>query len=268
MIIKLAEENDLAKWKIIAKDVAIIFGNPTMDIDLEFIEYAKRKIKQKEAFIAFDDMMNDFYGIIGFSKNFNRITWFGVMEKYRNKGIGSQLLYKTLNELDRTKEITVETYRENYIQGQPARYVYKKFGFIETEGNLFDKLGNERCKLSLYPVNNILFWKYLEKLCNENEIIIDRPKGSKHPKYEDMVYVVDYGYIKNTKSMDDGGIDIFVGSNENKEIDSIFCVIDLLKKDSEIKILMGCTKSEKNEIYNLLNNSEYMKAILINRKET
>ena len=113
--------------------------------------------------------------------------------------------------------------------------------------------------------NNVLFWDYLEKLVFENEVIIDRPKGTRHPKYNDMIYIVDYGYIKNTKSMDNNGIDIFVGSNENKKIDSILCVIDLVKKDSEIKVLMGCTEKEKNEIYEFMNNTEYMKAIIINR---
>ena len=270
MIIRLAEENEHEKWKIVAKDVAEIFGNPTMDTDPEFINYTQRKIKQKEAFIAVDEQNNNFFGFIGFSRNFNRITWFGVLEKYRNKGIGSQLLKKALNELDKTKEITVETYRENYIQGQSARKLYKKFGFIETESNLHDSFGNERCKLSIHPMNmqnNTLFWTYLEKLVKENEIIIDRLKGSRHPKYKDIIYVSDYGYLKDTKSMDGGGIDIFMGSNETKEIDSILCVVDLLKKDSEIKILIGCTEIEKVEIHNFLNNSEYMKAILINRIE-
>ena len=149
MIIRFAEENEIEKWKIVAKDVAEIFGNPTMDNDPEFIDYAQRKIKQKEALIAVDDKDNEFFGFIGFSKHFNRITWFGVLEKYRNKGVGSKLLEKALNELDKTKEITVETYRENYIPGQPARYVYKKYGFMEIEYNLFDNFGNERCKLSI-----------------------------------------------------------------------------------------------------------------------
>jgi ribosomal protein S18 acetylase RimI-like enzyme len=120
-----------------------------MDTDTEFIDYAKRKIEQKESLIAVDDMDKEFFGFIGFSRHFNRITWFGVLEKYRNKGIGSKLLEMALKELDKTKEITVETYRENFIPGQPARYVYKKYGFIETENNLFDSFGNERCKLSI-----------------------------------------------------------------------------------------------------------------------
>jgi inorganic pyrophosphatase len=105
----------------------------------------------------------------------------------------------------------------------------------------------------------------LEKIVNKNGIIIDRPKGTKHPKYNNMLYVVDYGYIKNTKSMDNSGINIFVGSDNNKKIDVIICIIDLLKKDSEIKILMGCTEEGKTKIYNFFNDSEYMKAIMVRR---
>jgi inorganic pyrophosphatase len=110
-----------------------------------------------------------------------------------------------------------------------------------------------------------LFWEYLDKIVKFNEIIIDRPKGTKHPKYEKMVYIVDYGYIKNTKSMDGGGIDVFVCSDLNKDLDAIICIIDLLKKDSEIKLLLGCSENEKLDIYNFLNNSEYMKAIMVKR---
>lgn len=112
--------------------------------------------------------------------------------------------------------------------------------------------------------NDNLFWEYIENIVKNNEIVIDRPKGTSHPKYGNMVYDVDYGYIKNTKSADGGGIDVFVGSNNNV-IDAIICVIDLLKNDSEIKILIGCTDDEKNKVNAFLNNSEYMKAIMVKR---
>jgi inorganic pyrophosphatase len=114
---------------------------------------------------------------------------------------------------------------------------------------------------------DIAFWEYLEKLVRNNEIIIDRPKGTKHPKYSDVIYPVDYGYVKNTKSMDNGGIDVFLGSEPCKKIDAIICTIDLIKNDSEIKILLGCTKDERLVIYNFLNNSDFMKAILVRRNE-
>jgi inorganic pyrophosphatase len=110
------------------------------------------------------------------------------------------------------------------------------------------------------------FWEYLEKLVNENEIILDRPKGSRHPRYHDMVYETDYGYLQNTRAMDGGGIDVFKGSLTNRSVDTILCTIDLLKKDAEIKILIGCTELEKKNIYNQLNNSESMRAIMLKKE--
>ena len=154
MVVRFAKTEELAKWQIVAKDVAQIFGNPNMANDPEFIEYAQRKINQKEAYIAVDDSDEKFYGFIGFSNHFNRITWFGVLKEHRNKGIGSKLLEKAIEELDKTKEIIVETYRKDYEPGKPARHTYEKHGFKETENNLYDHLGNERAKLVITPKDN------------------------------------------------------------------------------------------------------------------
>lgn len=108
------------------------------------------------------------------------------------------------------------------------------------------------------------FWNALDELVNNSEIIIDRPKGTAHPKYPNFIYKVDYGYLKNTSSMDGAGIDVWVGSAE-KKIDAIICTVDLLKKDSEIKILIGCTDEEMAIVYETHNESEYMKGVLVRR---
>lgn len=108
------------------------------------------------------------------------------------------------------------------------------------------------------------FWNALDELVSNSEIVIDRPKGTAHPRYSDFIYQVDYGYLKNTASMDGAGIDVWVGSGERR-IDAIICTIDLMKKDSEIKILIGCTEEEKAIIYVTHNETEYMKGILIRR---
>lgn len=111
---------------------------------------------------------------------------------------------------------------------------------------------------------NAEFWNALDELVNRSEIIIDRPKGTAHPKYPNFIYQVDYGYLKDTASMDGAGIDVWVGSGETK-IDAIMCIVDLMKNDSEIKILIGCTEEEKGIIYKTHNETEYMKGILIRR---
>jgi inorganic pyrophosphatase len=108
------------------------------------------------------------------------------------------------------------------------------------------------------------FWKAIDELVNSSEIVIDRPKGSAHLKYPDFIYRVDYGYLKDTTSMDGGGIDVWVGSAD-KKIDAIICIVDLMKKDSEIKILIGCTEEEKMEVYRTHNETQYMKGIMIRR---
>ena len=108
------------------------------------------------------------------------------------------------------------------------------------------------------------FWSALDHLVSESEIVIDRPKGTSHPKYPNFIYRVDYGYLKDTSSMDGAGIDVWVGTGE-KQIDAIMVIVDLLKKDSEIKILLGCTETEKALVYETHNESPYMKGILIRR---
>lgn len=108
------------------------------------------------------------------------------------------------------------------------------------------------------------FWEALDSLVDNSEIVIDRPKGTAHPKYPDFIYKVNYGYLKNTSSMDGAGIDVWVGSGD-KKIDAIMCIVDLMKRDSEIKILIGCTEEEKQIVYQTHNETQYMKGILIRR---
>ena len=111
---------------------------------------------------------------------------------------------------------------------------------------------------------NSEFWNALDKLVTNSEIVIDRPKGTSHPKYPNFIYRVDYGYLKDTSSMDGAGIDVWVGSGE-KKVDAIMCIVDLVKKDSEIKILIGCTEEEKAIVYETHNETQFMKGVLILR---
>lgn len=108
------------------------------------------------------------------------------------------------------------------------------------------------------------FWNALDELVNSSEIVIDRPKGSAHPRFPGFIYRVDYGYLKDTSSMDGAGIDVWVGSGD-KKVDAVMCIVDLMKKDSEIKILIGCNEEEKTVVYQTHNETKYMKGIMIRR---
>ncbi|MBE6608646.1 MAG: inorganic pyrophosphatase [Ruminococcaceae bacterium] len=47
------------------------------------------------------------------------------------------------------------------------------------------------------------------------DIVIDRPLGSSHPKYSNMIYPVNYGYIPNVIGGDGEELDVYLlGVNE------------------------------------------------------
>lgn len=114
-------------------------------------------------------------------------------------------------------------------------------------------------------MKNEAFWTALEELVKEHEVVIDRPKGSAHPRFPAYIYPLDYGYLKGTSSMDGGGIDVWLGSDPRRQVDAIVCTVDRMKGDSEIKILIGCTEAEKSTVYESHNDSEFMKGLLIRR---
>lgn len=151
MLIRWATQSDKPEWVLLAKNVAHIFGNINMPTDIDFHEYMDGKLSKYEALIAVNRVTNECLGIIGFSRTYNRITWFGVFDKHRGKGIGFKLLKCALNQLDCSKEITVETYCDDYILGAPARHVYHKLGFVDVNNTIFDHLGNPRCKMVITP---------------------------------------------------------------------------------------------------------------------
>jgi inorganic pyrophosphatase len=115
-----------------------------------------------------------------------------------------------------------------------------------------------------YKTNNE-FWVNLDSLIHNSKVVIDRPKGSSHPKYPGFIYPVDYGYLQSTKSNDGNEIDIWVGSGRHKKVIAVMCIVDIIKKDSEIKILYACLEKELNKIYKV-HNEKGMKGILIKRK--
>ena len=61
---------------------------------------------------------------------------------------------------------------------------------------------------------------------------------------------MDYGYLKNTTSINSNEIAVWKGTSGDV-IDAIIVTVDLLKEDSEIKVLIGCSEEEKpNDLAN------------------
>ena len=88
------------------------------------------------------------------------------------------------------------------------------------------------------------FWHEMGSLIVTNRIVIDRPKGNRHPRYPEYIYPLDYGYLENTTASDGDGIDVWMGSLDSKTLTGILCTFDTIKRDAEIKLLIGCTDED------------------------
>ena len=109
------------------------------------------------------------------------------------------------------------------------------------------------------------FWDHLDSLVAESRVIVDNPRGTHDGGSYTVVYPVDYGYLEGTTSMDGDGIDVFVGSDPEQKIDAIVCTLDLVKRDSEIKVLIGCTEEEKQSILHLYEAYPPRSGVLVRR---
>ena len=108
------------------------------------------------------------------------------------------------------------------------------------------------------------FWTRLDDLIQSSELVIDRPKGNTHPRYPELVYPLDYGYLKETSGGDGNEIDIWRGSMNGNRLVAIACTVDTIKRDAEVKLLIDCTDDEI-EIINRFHNNYHMSGIVIKR---
>jgi len=162
-----------------------------MGADPEFVAYAKSKASKNEALTAVDYRSGSNMGFIGFSRTNNRISWFGVFEKHRKKGVGSRLLKTALRQLDHTKPITVETFPEGYEPGAPAKRMYRKFGFVETESDLTGPFDLPVCRMTA-------------------DLSKEKRGGSFHYRYPEFIKAAQKEFCPpcNNEPMPDGQIDI------------------------------------------------------------
>lgn len=92
------------------------------------------------------------------------------------------------------------------------------------------------------------FWDKLDALVAGATLVIDRPSGSAHPRYDNTIYPMDYGYLHGTTGGDGEAVDAWRGSEVDDTLNGVVCTVDLDKKDVEVKLLLGCTVAERQAI--------------------
>lgn len=119
--------------------------------------------------------------------------------------------------------------------------------------------------MSLANVSKIFdqaFWQAIDELVATSKIVIDRPKNSAHPRFPEIIYPLDYGYLDGTVSGDGQGIDVWLGTEAVQRTTVVICTVDLWKRDMEIKLLLGCNPAEIETILAFLNNNDQHAVVL------
>ena len=113
--------------------------------------------------------------------------------------------------------------------------------------------------------NNAYFWQKLDTLYLYSGYQITRKKGEVHPRFQNLIYPVDYGYINDTKSFGKDGVSLYAGSGNRYEISALVVAADILIKELDVKVLVGCTEEEVDQVLRFLNQTNYQKTVLIRK---
>ena len=145
MEVEYGTSKDIDSWMDLVQEVSWNFPGLETKKAMEDHQKTVLRFMDEHRALCVKDL-NVVIGVLLLSKKHNMICCLAVSPKYRRKGIASLLLEKALTELDRTRDITVTTFREDDEKGNAPRRLYQKFGF--QEGNLLEEFG--------YPVQEFI----------------------------------------------------------------------------------------------------------------
>ena len=132
MEVLFGEPSDIDSWMELVELVSPTFpGLETKEAIGEHRQAVLRSMEKRQAICV--KSQEDITGVLLFSRNKNMIACLAVHPDHRRRGVASALLSAALDELDKSRDITVVTFREGDEKGTAPRALYKKFGFKESE---------------------------------------------------------------------------------------------------------------------------------------
>lgn len=111
--------------------------------------------------------------------------------------------------------------------------------------------------------NNAYFWQKIDTLSLSSELITKIEKGESHPDHKELVYPLRLCSLK-IDNQDYHQLLAYVGT-QGKEIHSLVISTDILSKDIEVRLLIGVSAEEEEELMRFLDQTEFQKSVLIRR---
>ena len=150
MNVQYGASDDLSSWMDLVSLIAYNFpGLETPEAIEDHRQTVLRFMGKNQALCVKSD--HRIVGVLLFSRGHNMICCLGVHPHFRRRGIASSLLTAALQALDRTRPITVSTFRADDEKGPAPRALYKKFGFQEDA--LIEEFNYPNQLFLLPPVN-------------------------------------------------------------------------------------------------------------------
>ena len=152
MKVEFGRTSDIDSWMRLVRKVSWNF--PGLETEQSIDEHKIIVLKfmnDKRALCVKNEQ--EIVGVLLYSRKYNMICCLAVDPAYRKRGIASLLLREALDKLDRDKDITVSTFRENDVKGIAPRKLYKKFGFEESE--LIEEFGYPNQRFVLYAEKSV-----------------------------------------------------------------------------------------------------------------
>ena len=111
--------------------------------------------------------------------------------------------------------------------------------------------------------NNAYFWQKVDTIFLSSNVNIIRHKGEVHPQFKNLIYPTEYGHLDETGN--GNPISVYMGTKNHSEITGLIVAADILQKPIDVKLLLGCTEEEVNDVLHFLNQTDFQKTVLIRR---
>lgn len=148
MEISFGKPADIVPWMRLVKKVSPEF--PGLETGESILEHEKTVLgfMNKNGALCVKSG-GSIVGVLLFSRARNKLCFLAVDPEFRRQGAGTILVKRALDELDRSRDITVSTFRADDEKGAAPRALYFSFGF--TEGELTEEFGYPNQVLVLRP---------------------------------------------------------------------------------------------------------------------
>ena len=184
---------DIENWMSLVTQVRWNF--PGLETQEKLNEHRATVLKfmdKRQAICIKDE--NEIAGVMLFLRGHNMICYLAVSPEYRRRGVASILMDEVLTNLDRTKEISVSTFRADDEKGTAPRALYEKYGFVADE--LIEEFDYPNQKYVLHPAGSERKERQLAINTTVREISAERGKTVYATAVRAGAILVDSGNLK------------------------------------------------------------------------